>query len=95
MSRLQILVRQVKREMKALERLRQDAAQYQGQRDYPALVELAEERLASAEALLLLAREREVLWHKVESASQALRPPSAPPSAPEVPTPLAKPSSDV
>jgi uncharacterized membrane-anchored protein YhcB (DUF1043 family) len=74
-ERLEILLRQVVRENQALKTLQEQAANHKGQLDYPTWIQLVEERLATAEMLLLLAQEREAMWrHASQTSSTPLAP---------------------
>jgi len=94
-ERLKILARAVHRAAQKLEALEasQSEAASQLQADYLTRMRVAEEELAQAEILLLLAAEREGEWEKAESALLALKPTPAPQSAPARHTRAAKPSS--
>src|ERR1700749_23385 len=58
--------------------------------DYQAGVEIAEEMVATAEMLLLIAQEREALWRQAQAALQTTPPTTAETLVPAQPIPDAK-----
>ncbi len=68
-ERISLLMRQAARAQERLTALQLDSDKYQGQRDFPALLMKAEEALATAEILVLLARERETMWQLASEIS--------------------------
>ncbi len=86
-ERLKFLARQVTMAEARLNFLEREESHYQGQRDYPAMLERAQEALATAEALLLLTAERDLLWR---NALEAISPEDVATPAPAPPTPAAE-----